>query len=168
MRLTWDHLKVFKEITKSWSRTIPWDLTRFQKSEVLRLFALTFWAFWRKNGANRTNIKEDGAICLLWSRILARLHILRSYFFSPWDSEDFGEKMERIRPILRKMELYAYRDLVCSRDLARFHKSEVLPFFPLRFWPFWWKNGANRTNIKEDGAICLSRSRILARSREIS
>ncbi len=58
----------------------------------------------------------------------------------PWDSEyseDFGENMEGIGPILRKIELYAYHGLVFSRYLTRFHKSEALRFFPLRFWAFW-------------------------------
>ena len=37
-------------------------LARSHKSEVLHLFPLGFQAFWRKNGVNRTNIKEDRAI----------------------------------------------------------------------------------------------------------
>jgi hypothetical protein len=45
------------------------------------------------------------------------------------------------------------RDVVFSRDLARFHRCEVLHLFYLKFWAFWQKNGANRTNIKEDRAI---------------
>ena len=38
------------------------DLMRFHNSKVLCLFLLRFWAFWRKNRVNRTNIKEDRAI----------------------------------------------------------------------------------------------------------
>ena len=38
------------------------DLARFHKPKVQPLFPFTFWAFWRKNGANRTNIKEGRAI----------------------------------------------------------------------------------------------------------
>ena len=40
-----------------------------------------------------------------------------------------------------------------SRFPARSYKSEVLHLFPLRFRAFWWKNGVNRINIKEDRAI---------------
>ncbi len=85
---------------------------------------------------------------LVFSRDLTRFHKSEVLLFSPWDSEHFGEKTEWIGPKLRKIELYAYWDLVFSRNLTRFHKSEVLRFFPLRFWAFWRKNWANRTNIK--------------------
>ena len=109
---------------------------------------------------------------LAWSCFLTRSReILQTWgpTFIPLEILSIlAKKTEEIGPILRKIELYAYRDLVFSRDLARFHKSEVLRFFPLRFWGFWRKNGGNRTNIKEDIAICLSRSCILERSREIS
>ena len=91
---------------------------------------------------------------------------MRFYVYSHWNSKHFGEKMEGIGPILRNIELYAYRNLVFWRDLMRFHKSEVLHFIPLRLWAFWQKNWGNQTNIKEYRAICLSRFCIPARSCE--
>ena len=154
-----------KEIAISPDLVLSWDLARFHKCEVLSLFPLRFRAFWQKNGVNRNNIKEDRAI-LRFSRWLPYFGHLASDFFKihrRWDID-----LEGFHEIdLRSLECFQ-RDnkIAISRDLARSREISQIwgpTFFPLRFWAFWRKNRANRTNIKEDRAICLSWSHVLTR-----
>ncbi len=62
MECWWSSITKSRSRKMSFSREISRDFRRFHKCEVLHLFYLKFWAFWQRNGANRTNIKEDRAI----------------------------------------------------------------------------------------------------------
>ena len=70
------------------------------------------------------------------------------------DLEGFHEiDLRSFEGFQRDNKIAISRNLVFSRDLVRFHNSEVLRLSPLRFQAFWQKNEVNRTNIKDHRAI---------------